>query len=99
MTKQDLRDLLLGAGYTEYKNNHYITSNRYTLRHGEYEQPDYSIRKEKGSNDYYIYVRYYFYNNTINAPINGRISPEELEYLKMENRQNCYAKHICGYIE
>lgn len=83
MTKQELKDLLTDAGYVEY-NNKWTKDGRYTLRHGEYERPEYIIRKERNGNNYYIYVRYYYYSNTINAPKDGRMSEDEINYLYEE---------------
>lgn len=82
MTKQDLRDIFFRNNYDEYKPNRFCKGGRYTLRHGEYERPDYSIRKEHGKDSYYIYCRYYFYSNTIGAPRNGRMPEDELAYLQ-----------------
>ena len=82
MTKQDLRDIFRNNYWVEYKPNRFCKGGRYTLRHGEYDRPEYIIRKEKGADSYYIYVRYHYYNNTINAPKDGRMPEDELAYLQ-----------------
>jgi hypothetical protein len=83
MTKQELKDLLIAAGYIEY-NGKFTKDGVYTLNHGEYSRPEYVIRKEKGADSYYIYVRYYYNNNTINAPKDGRMSDDAMDSLYEE---------------
>jgi hypothetical protein len=86
MTKQELKDLLIAAGYIEYStiSSAWTKEGRYTLNHGEYSRPEYIIRKEKCADSYYIYVRYYYYNNTINAPKDGRMSDDAMDSLYEE---------------
>ena len=88
MQKKELIDLLKKAGYVTYKGKDGVTrwqkDGRYTLRHGEYDRPDYQIRKIRGENGYYISVRYYFYNNTMYAPKDGPMSDEHIQYLYMD---------------
>jgi len=41
-----------------------LDSGTYYLTHGEYERPDYSVRKIRGQAGYYIRARYYYYSGT-----------------------------------
>jgi len=83
MTKQECIDLLIESGHREYEHNKYCKDGSYVLRYGEYTRPTYRILKYRGQNDYYIKVKYFFCNGTMNAPQNGPLSYEEIESLKM----------------
>jgi hypothetical protein len=48
-----------------------INSATYYLAHGEYERPDYSVRKLRRLDGYYICARYYYYAGTLHARTNG----------------------------
>ena len=43
----------------------------YYLNHGEYERPDYTVRKLRGKNGYYIHAGYFYYSGTFFARKNG----------------------------
>lgn len=43
----------------------------YILAHGEYERPDYTARKVRGEDRYYIHARRYFYAGTFYALPSG----------------------------
>jgi hypothetical protein len=43
----------------------------YYLAHGEYERPDYSVRKIRGGDGYYLHARYYYFPGTFYARTNG----------------------------
>lgn len=83
MIKDKCIQLLLNSGHSEFDRNKYCKTGNYTLRHGEYERPTYRIVKHRGQNDYYIKVKYYYYNGTMNAPQSGPLSCEEVESLKI----------------
>ncbi len=95
MKKQYLQQLLRDAGFTSFKDKNniirYQQGGNYTLRHGEYDRPDYRILKVRGKDAYYISAHYWFYNNTFNVPKDGPLSEEQYywlqeraEYLKEE---------------
>lgn len=42
-----------------------LDSKAYHLRHGEYERPQYHVRKERMGRRFYIHARYYFYAGTL----------------------------------
>jgi len=46
----------------------------YELAHGEYERPDYKVRKVRGEDAYYIHANYYFYAGTFYAKQDGGLS-------------------------
>ena len=54
-----------------------LDAGTYELAHGEYARPDYTVRKVRGENAYYIHVRYYYYAGTLYAKHNGPLSQEE----------------------
>ncbi|HNU60686.1 MAG TPA: hypothetical protein PKL04_00650 [Methanofastidiosum sp.] len=82
MTKLEAIRLLLGSNHYEYKPNRYCSSRVYTLAHGEYEQPDYHIRKIRGKDEYEIYMRVYYLPGTFTNQTNHVLTQEELWLLK-----------------
>lgn len=46
----------------------------YYLSHGEYARPQYTARKLRNGNRYYIYARRYYYAGTFNAPKSGALT-------------------------
>ncbi len=48
----------------------------YYLSHGEYERPDYTVRKVRGKDRYYIYVRRYYYAGTFFAGKSGPLTQD-----------------------
>ena len=46
----------------------------YYLAHGEYDRPQYSVRKVRGDNRYYIYAKRFFYSGTFYAAPSGPLS-------------------------
>jgi len=55
-----------------------LDSETYYLAHGEYERPEYTARKVRGEDAYYIHARYYFYSGTFYAKQNGPLTAEAL---------------------
>ena len=51
-----------------------LNSRTYYLAHGEYQRPDYVVRKVRGASEYYIFARYYYYSGTFGAKENGGLS-------------------------
>lgn len=76
-SKENAKAFLIKVGMEEYKTNRFCTKGIYELRHGKYERPDYSIRKIRGTEQYGIYARYYFYPGTFNAKWDGYLTEEE----------------------
>ena len=52
----------------------------YILAHGEYERPDYTARKIRGEDRYYIFAKRYFYANTFYAAKSGPVDTETVHY-------------------
>lgn len=82
MTKQEAIDLLLKSNHREYKPGYYCKHGVYTFAHGEYEQPDYHIRKIRGKDEYEIYMRVYYLPGTFTNQTNHILTQEELWLLK-----------------
>lgn len=57
-----------------------LNKSTYILAHGEYERPDYMVRKVRGEDLYEIFARYYFFRGTFYAKQSGAIC-EETAYL------------------
>jgi hypothetical protein len=55
-----------------------LNGQTYYLAHGEYERPDYTARKVRGEDRYYIHARYYYYSGTFNAKQSGALRVEEI---------------------
>ena len=51
-----------------------LDSITYILAHGEYSRPEYSARKVRGSDRYYINGCYYYYPGTFYAKQNGPLT-------------------------
>ncbi len=82
MTKLELKRLLADAGfYYSQHRKYFYKSGNYTFRHGEYEQPEYYIRKVRGKDDYYIYAKYFFLPGTMGTPKSGPLSQDDMHYL------------------
>jgi nitric oxide reductase large subunit len=58
-----------------------LNSGVYYLAHGEYERPDYTARKLRNSNRYYIHARRYFYAGTLHAKKSGPLTVYDLDSL------------------
>ena len=58
-----------------------LNSGTYSLAHGEYERPDYTVRKVRGENSYYIHAKRYFYAGTFNATPSGPVNSERIAWL------------------
>lgn len=52
-------------------------SGTYYLHHGEYERPNYRVRKIRNENAFGIYVTRYYYPTTFNAKKDGFLTWEE----------------------
>lgn len=48
-----------------------LDSATYYLAHGEYERPDYTVRKVRGEDRYYIHAKRYYYAGSFNARQSG----------------------------
>lgn len=82
MTKLEAIRLLLDSGHFEYQSNRYCKDGSYTLAHGEYERPDYQIRKVRGKDDYEIYLRRYFLPSTFTNHKNHVLNSDDLWLLQ-----------------
>jgi len=51
-----------------------LDSATYLLAHGEYERPDYTVRKVRGGRHFYIHARRYYYSSTFNPRPSGPLS-------------------------
>jgi len=58
-----------------------LNSSIYYLAHGEYERPDYTVRKLRNGNKYYIYARRYFFAGTLHAKKSGSLAIYDLDLL------------------
>jgi hypothetical protein len=58
-----------------------LNSGTYYLAHGEYERPDYTARKLRNGDRYYIYARRYFYAGTLHAKQSGPLTVYDLDSL------------------
>ena len=84
MTKIEAQQLLSDAGYIQYRKGRYCKSGMYTLGHGEYERPDYQVRKTKGKTHYEIYCRTYFYSGSFgNNRGNYVLNNNDIAYFQM----------------
>lgn len=50
-----------------------LNSGTYYLAHGEYERPDYTARKIRNENTYYIHAKRYFFAGTFYATPSGPV--------------------------
>ena len=50
----------------------------YYLAHGEHSRPDYTVRKVKGEDAYYIHARRYYYAGTLHARPSGPLGWEDI---------------------
>ena len=55
-----------------------LNSGTYYLAHGEYERPDYTARKVRGEDCFYIHAKRYFFAGTFNARPSGPMHIEEV---------------------
>jgi len=83
MTKKEAHQLLLDSDHIQYRKGRYCKSGIYTLYHGEYERPDYQIRKVRGKDDCEIYCRVYFYSGTFNNDVNHVLSNDDIAALRI----------------
>ena len=58
-----------------------LNSGTYYLAHGEYERPDYTARKIRNGDRYYIHARRYFFAGTLYARKSGPLTIYNLEAL------------------
>jgi len=58
-----------------------LNSGTYYLAHGEYERPDYTARKIRNDDRYYIHARRYFYTGTLHAKKSGALTIYDLHEL------------------
>jgi hypothetical protein len=56
-----------------------LDSGTYYLSHGEYERPDYTARKIRNGDRYYIHVRRYFFAGTLHAKKSGPLTIYDLD--------------------
>ena len=56
-----------------------VDSETWVLRHGEYQRPDFKVRKTKGEESYYIRAIYYYRIGTYLMQDDGPISKDEYE--------------------
>jgi hypothetical protein len=55
-----------------------LNSGTYYLAHGEYERPDYTARKIRNGDRYYIHARRYFFAGTFYARKSGPLTIHDL---------------------
>ena len=48
----------------------------YHLSHGEYTRPQYTARKVRGADQYYIHARYYYYEGALYATKSGPLAAQ-----------------------
>jgi hypothetical protein len=70
-TKKDLTAWLEQNGYEQLKSRDWYLPGCYCLSHGEYSQPDYSVRRYKDG--WSLRGNYYFYQGTIGVGDGGRV--------------------------
>ena len=58
-----------------------LNGGTYYLAHGEYERPDYTARKTRGEDCYYIHAKRYFYAGTFYATPSGPVDSERVHLL------------------
>jgi len=58
-----------------------LDSGTYYLANGEYERPDYTVRKLRNGVSYYIHARRYFYAGTLYARKSGAVTIYDLDSL------------------
>jgi len=68
-SRKEVRDALSSAGFMYIGDGVWTPRGVYHLHHGEYSQPEYTIRRVRGG--FAIHCRYYYYAGTINAPRSG----------------------------
>jgi hypothetical protein len=51
-----------------------LNSGTYYLAHGEYARPDYTVRKVRGGDRYYIHARRHYYAGTFYAGKSGALT-------------------------
>ena len=66
--REDAENFLLKNGMEKSSSGKlFFTTGTYYLNHGEYERPDYKIKKIRSKNLYAIWASYYYYPNTFYA--------------------------------
>lgn len=58
----------------------------YELSHGEHSRPEYIVRKIRGRDEFEIYVRYHYYQGTLNARQNGPLAAEEITWMEWREK-------------
>lgn len=56
-----------------------LDSRQYMLSHGEYARPDYTVRKVRGQDRFYIHVQHFYYRGTFGAPKDGGLDWESAQ--------------------
>ena len=81
---QDLVDAGVLRKTWDYKRTNliYYPKGTYILRHGEYARPDFRPRKTRDGK-WGVYVRYYYYQGTLNRPHDGFVCEEWLESMRL----------------
>jgi len=65
----------------------------YHLAHGEYARPDYTARKVRGKDRYYIYAKRYYYAGTIGAVPSGPLTRLRIDGLVSRPYGFIYSDH------
>jgi hypothetical protein len=55
----------------------------YYLAHGEHSRPDYTVRKVRGEDAYYIHARYHYYSGTLNTRKSGPLDADSNELYEL----------------
>ena len=58
-----------------------LNSGTYRLAHGEYERPDYTARKVRGEDCFYVHAKRYYYAGTFNAMPSGPVDSNRVAWL------------------
>ena len=58
-----------------------LNSCTYYLAHGEHTRPDYTARKIRNANRFYIHAKRYFYAGTLHAKKSGALTIHDLHAL------------------
>ena len=70
-SKAELIEWLERNGFWQLSNGSWYFSGRYDLSHGEYERPDYTLRKYRCG--WSLHAKYYYFPGTFYAKEDGRV--------------------------
>lgn len=73
-TKKQLIEWLENNNYSQTSSGNFYAAGTYYLSHGEYEKPEFKPTRYKDG--WSVKGIYFYYNGTLNAPQDGRVSNE-----------------------